>query len=790
MLSFRNRLLILLLGLVAVAQTVTLFTALARTAATERQQADAQLVSGAQVARRMIDYRERQLANAVVVLTSDFGLREAIAGADRLTVASALGNHAGRVGADLTVALRLDGEVLAYGEGTQSVDAAISEQLKQSVESQSGDAHFIITDDRVFQVFTAPVLAPDEIARVALGFAVDRDLALELKRLVGTDIAFLVSGKNGRRISISTMEREEVGSGVLESLGSKPVVASIGKKDYLVSAANLSQNDGSLSIALLKPMSEVNAAYRELAWNLILIIGATLLAAMIAGIYLGRVATRPVLELAAGARRITGGDYSSHVSARGGYELAHLADAFNAMQKGIADREAQLRHGALHDDATDLPNRRQAEEWLAAQLARKSASPDTAIVLIAITNLQEISAGFGFEIADRLISHLAQQLAQWSGVDRMVARTESSRFAVLATGTLSGNSSALAESILRAALVPLEIAGISLKASVVLGVAQAPRHSTHAAEALRCAEAAIEEAIQHRRSIGYFESASDHAQRRRLQLGSDLAKALASDQLYLHFQPKTRLSDRVTEGVEALVRWKHPELGQISPAEFVPVAEHTGANGLLTRWVLKQALQQLSEWHAAGLHVGVAVNLSATDVLDPGLLQYCIELLHAARVPAGALTLEITEGAFIYDSESAKKHIEMLRIAGVRFSIDDFGTGYSSLSQLRDLPVDELKIDQSFVRGLKGGATDVAVIRAIIDLGHGMGLRVVAEGVETEAQWRILADMGCDSAQGYLISPPVAARAVEPLLQRRPEGGRGDAAATASLKVLELRRRE
>jgi EAL domain-containing protein (putative c-di-GMP-specific phosphodiesterase class I) len=305
---------------------------------------------------------------------------------------------------------------------------------------------------------------------------------------------------------------------------------------------------------------------------------------------------------------------------------------------------------------------------------------------------------------------------------------------------------------------------------------------------LRCVEAAVETALSQKQPYAVFERASDEAQRRRLQLGADLPLALQSGQLYLHYQPKFRMVDRKVTGVEALVRWKHPEFGTISPAEFVPIAERTGASCALTHWVLHTALLQLAAWQRQGLAIDVAVNLSAADIIDPGMLQFILSALRDTQIAPGSLTLEITESVLLHEPEVARRNIELLRIAGVRFSIDDFGTGYSSLSQLRELAADELKIDQSFVRHMTEGPEQTAVIRAIIELAHGLGLRTVAEGVEQEAQWRLLAELGCDCAQGYLTSRPQTAADLAPLLETARTTDSGT--PTASLRVLELRRRE
>src|SRR5512139_3674256 len=434
MLSFRNRLLILLIGLVVGAETVTLFTALARTSATVREQADEQLVAGAHVAQRLLEYRERQLANAVAVLTADYGLREAVASGDRPTVASALVNHAARIGADLTVAVDLDGQVIAQGAGTGGVDPALLAALNVSADGDTGKARIVVASSGAWQVFISPVLAPDEIGRIALGFAVDERLARELRDLVGVHVAFLSDAAGVHRIAASTLpalQRAEFGG--QESLRSTPASITIGGEEYLATATHLASSQATIDIALLKPMQEVMAPYRQLALNLGLVIGVTLAAAVVAGIYLGRSAARPVQQLAAGAARIAAGNYSQGVAGSGGRELEHLADAFNSMQKGIADRESRLMHMARHDSATGLPNRLHAEEWLESRLRALPRDQHLCVVLVAVGNLQEVSATLGFDIAGEMVGHLGRCLSQWQGGEGLVARVDSSHFLVAAT---------------------------------------------------------------------------------------------------------------------------------------------------------------------------------------------------------------------------------------------------------------------------------------------------------------------------------------------------------------------
>jgi diguanylate cyclase (GGDEF)-like protein len=792
MLSFRNRLLILLIGLVVGAETVTLLTGLASTRKTVLQNAADQLAAGASTAGHQLESNEHLLDLSVSVLGRDEGLRKAFVYGDSATVASALANHASRIEADLSLALDLGGGLIAHGENMAPVEPELVNAIATSEAQGEAGAQFVVTPSGAYQIFTAPVLAPDEIGSMAFGFTVDAAFALDLRKRVGVDVAFLTAEDRLRRVVATTLPALPGGHFATDTgFGNAPAVITIGGAQYLAIAMDLATHGPSLQLALLKPMEQVMAPYRALAWNFALIIGLTLAAAVIAGIYLGGSAARPVQQLAEGAARIAAGDYSGRVEgSSGGRELANLAQAFNTMQQGIAERESQLLHQARHDAATGMPNRLAAEEWLTERLALLPQQGQLGVVLMAVANLQEISASLGFDIAGQLVRHLAGSIGKLAGEHSLVARVDATHFMVAVSPVTDNGMEALLSDLRACASQPLSTAGITLQAAVVLGAALAPRHGQSATELLRCAEAALETAIQQKQPQALFERASDEAQRRALQLGADLPLAVESGQLHLVYQPKFRMADRSPRGVEVLLRWRHPEFGNVSPAEFIPIAERTGASALVTRWVLRAALTQLAAWQRQDIHIELSVNLSAADIADPGMLEFILDQLRDARLAASALVLEITEGVLLHEPEAATRNMELLRVAGVRFSIDDFGTGYSSLSQLRQLAADELKIDQSFVRSLEHGPEHVAVIRAIIDLGQGLGLRTVAEGVETEAQSRVLAELGCDYVQGYLTGKPQAAADLTPQLIAAAAAATEATLRTASLRVLELRRKE
>jgi EAL domain-containing protein (putative c-di-GMP-specific phosphodiesterase class I) len=304
----------------------------------------------------------------------------------------------------------------------------------------------------------------------------------------------------------------------------------------------------------------------------------------------------------------------------------------------------------------------------------------------------------------------------------------------------------------------LEVDGLKLVLDAIAGVAIAPDHGDQAAELLSRAEVALNDCREASRPVMLYVPGRDARVRRRLELGALLREAIATGEgLYLAFQPKVHVDDGTMAGVETLARWRHPALGEVSPGEFAPLAEQIGAIRDLTRWVAREAIRQLGQWRAQGLSFDVAVNVSAADILDPDLGDELLGLLRRHDVPPSALVLEITESALVDDASAAARNVELMQAMGIRFAIDDFGTGHSSLSLLQRLPFDELKIDRSFLANAHESADDRKIVASTIELAHAIGMKVVAEGVELEASMQLLRELGCDVAQGFLVSRPIAA---------------------------------
>jgi diguanylate cyclase (GGDEF)-like protein len=423
----------------------------------------------------------------------------------------------------------------------------------------------------------------------------------------------------------------------------------------------------------------------------------------------------------------------------------------------LRDQARWNEHQARHDALTDLPNRVLLQHRIRRALADRRDGRLVALVLLDLDRFREVNDTLGHAHGDALILEMADRLRRHVGQDGTVARLGGDEFAVLLTDQPDPTAAlAAAESIRLALHAPVTIGGIVLAVEASAGVSTAPGDATDPSSLLQHADVALYVAKRGHRGVALYDRAVDEHSPDRLRLLAELARGIDADELVLHYQPKCDLSGHV-QGVEALVRWEHPTRGLLPPAEFVPAAERTGLIHPLTEVVLSAATRQARAWLDAGTPTPVAVNVSTRSLLDPGFADRVLAHLAAHRTPAELLGLEITETTIMKDPDRALAVLTRLAGAGVRLSIDDFGTGYSSLAYLKALPVHELKIDRSFVAAMTSSDRDRVLVESTIALGHRLGLEVVAEGVEDEATRQVLADLGCELAQGYLFSRPVPA---------------------------------
>jgi diguanylate cyclase (GGDEF)-like protein/PAS domain S-box-containing protein len=440
-------------------------------------------------------------------------------------------------------------------------------------------------------------------------------------------------------------------------------------------------------------------------------------------------------------------------------------------------REEELRYRAMHDSLTGLPNRLKLAEFLAAALESAYEDEPLRLLMVDLDGFKEVNDTLGHDMGDALLLELGKRFIDLTAHCACVARLGGDEFAILLTEKPAAGIEAFYAQIRATVSAPILIRGIPISLGASIGVAIAPMHGVDASLLLQRADLALYAAKRNHTAVEVFDPSMDTRSPRRLQMLTQLRSAIQQDELHLMFQPKVSLQARGAPEVEALCRWNSATLGQVSPAEFIPLAEATDVIRPLTEWTLERALSCCRDWHARGLPLKVAVNLSARHLQDEHLPEWLGNLLSRSGIRAEFLELEITEGSIMRDPDRAMRILQAIKTLGITLSIDDYGTGYSSLSYLQKLAVDRLKIDKSFVAGLLRNDRDQLIVKSTIDLAHGLNLEVIAEGIETPQQQAVLQRLGCDYAQGYLISRPLSSEHVFDWFFARTEGNAGLKAA-------------
>ncbi len=433
---------------------------------------------------------------------------------------------------------------------------------------------------------------------------------------------------------------------------------------------------------------------------------------------------------------------------------AALLPLLHGATKRFRRQMDEIEHRAHHDTLTELPNRARFRDRVAQAI--QEGGTGLAVLLIDLDRFKEVNDTLGHESGDLLLQQVGRRLVGGLPALDTVARLGGDEFAVLAQG-VRGSEEALevAHRLRRALETPFSLRGLRLEVEASIGIALVPEHGREVDTLLRHADVAMYLSKELHSGAEIYSEERDEYSPDRLRLVGELRGALSRGELEVHYEPKVSLASGEIHGVEALVRWAHPELGPLSPDRFIPLAEHTGLIRPLTRHVLQEALRQSRAWRIQGFDLGVAVNISGRDLLDLRLPDEVEALLRRWQVEPSRLELEITEGTMLSDPVRTKAILGRLKLLGVRIAVDDFGSGYSSLGYLRRLPLDVLKIDKSFVLNMLDDEDDAAIVRSTIDLAHNLGLEVVAEGVENDETRAALALLRCDRAQGYLFSRPL-----------------------------------
>jgi diguanylate cyclase (GGDEF)-like protein len=783
--SFRIRILALVLGLVTLVLTATIGAIAVKAHAEVKRQVGVQLRTAADTTREALKFRGTRLASAVDVLTTDFGFREAVSSMDGPTMLSAIENQRTRINADLVVVLNPDGRPVASTLGTLSVKT--QNDLKGLIASDL-DGEILqlyrLIDGRPYQVVLAPVLAPEPIGWAAMGFALDDGVATDLSRLLGVDVSFVAGAPDGPQYVATSVDRKERPPfvAITGAPEATPFVVEAGSDSILTWTNPIRSANGHLTLVLQRSLANALRPYNGVRDSIFAIGGLSLAIASALAVLLARSATRPVEDLKKAAERLEAGDYSVEVPPASTTELKGLASAFNAMRAAVADREATIRHQANHDPLTGLPTRPRItaildELLIRAQLAHRAVS----VCLVEIQQFQNIIGSFGHAAGDEVLSEMARRLLAHEGQPDRVGHIGTDRFLLLLESVGPSEAAHQAEVIAERLRGSFDYCGASFQLELRVGVVVFPTDGGQAAELLQRADLALHRAKETGVIVGLYREGDDSSHRQRLAILGDLRHAIAADELQLHYQPKVDASTGRLVGCEALVRWLHPHKGFIPPSDFIPHAERTGAIRSLTAWVVATALRDLRCWQEAGFEIDVSINVSPVDLADPRFADSVAVLLAQTGADASHVVLEVTESGAMKDLLATLRMMEQLRVLGIRFSIDDFGTGYSSLAHLKRLPVDEVKIDRSFIQEFAAQGDDDVIVRSTINLGHALNLKVVAEGVEAASSWEALGRLGCDLIQGYFVSKPLPTEQFTAWMtawsDRQPGIGHGELAA-------------
>ena len=508
---------------------------------------------------------------------------------------------------------------------------------------------------------------------------------------------------------------------------------------------------------LLRSLDEATAPWQRLQWTLLAFTALAIVVSAAFSVLTARRIATPLRALTRSAKRLGQGDYEQPVEVQGDHEIRELARSFEAMRQAVRTRDADVRRLAYEDALTKLPNREKFRSLLRQAIAHARAQTEPcAVVMLDLDRVKHVNDVLGHRFGDRLLRHVARRLKQEVRAEHdVVARLGGDEYALLLPGADVETALALARRILQAFEHPITLDDHTVDLGAGIGVACCPDHGIDAESLLSHAEMAMYAAKRQQAGVVVYEAALDSSSEETLSLLTELRSAVDGGELRLYLQPKIALATGQVIGAEALVRWEHPHKGLLTPIRFVPFAERTGFIRMLTGWMIERCATLLQVMQARGVPFKLSVNLSTRDLLDAELPGKLRRLVSEQRIDPGSLCLEITESAIMDDPQRAQHTLEHLNGMGFKLAIDDFGTGYSSLAYLKRLPVDELKIDQSFVLNMERDIDDAKIVRSTVDLAHNLGLTVVAEGVETAKAWKLLQALGCDEAQGYFVAKPM-----------------------------------
>ncbi|GGF72829.1 bifunctional diguanylate cyclase/phosphodiesterase [Alteromonas lipolytica] len=707
------------------------------------------------VLEQLLRDRSEQLLNSAGVLTDDFGFKQAVATGDIPTIKSVLQNHGQRIESDFMMLTDLSGNVLESQPGyfDRGSEFPFPDIINQVLED-GGSENAIIVDGSLYQIIMLPVYAPNPIAIAGIGFLDGDDFLKQVKTIIQADI--IVSSKrlvNGKHVvlhsSLPYLKAQRLSNEDRQTLSWFDVTFSR-DTPYLTRDIKLPATlNNEVSITLAVDVSTHFDNFTQLQFNILGISVFAIAGSMLLSMYMASRVNKPVASLVNAANHLADGNYEQSVNTSGHLqEINELSDAFVRMKDSIQNREQRILMQSRLDMLTQLYNRSHMEELIQQRL---NAGESLQVIGINIRDFRTINDLYGYSNGDSCIIAIAERIKSWEGT---AARLSGGELVWFANEPLTDEQIETFHTLLEQ---PVTAQQLVIPVKLVFTVVNCPVDANNAQDLFRRMNILLDEAELSSNWLLRFSADIEQRYLRRLSIITELKVVLQSDQdeLSLVYQPKISLKTRQVNGLEALIRWNSQRLGFIPPDEFIEIAEQAGFIEQVTDWVLNRVIADILTLRKHHIFVKPAVNLSTQDIQNKQLLERLIALLDDNKLTADDITLEITESDLVADANIAIANLQYLRDKGFSIAIDDFGTGYSSLAYLKHLPVSTIKIDKAFVLNLSTDTDDQQIVRTVLSLSTIFDLDVVAEGVEDADTMEILADWGCDTAQGYYISRPL-----------------------------------
>ncbi len=744
--SLRNRIFFFFILLLIVVQTVSFLNSYYANKRTEKQQLTSLSSQAETLLKGELNNRNYYLSAFVEIAATDNELAKDILAKDS-DLSLILNNHRKRIDADIALVFDLNarviGELLVKDSNKEIKRVYTGNQIGELFNHPSWLAEELTQtlyhyNNEIYQLVVTPVINDHQsIGHIALGYSLNKKLAEDLATLTNFNVGFGLESKNKWQwIAINKAANSEQFS----------PIETFNEEEFIAVNYPLGDVDGKQLIAsTFQLRSSLVAAIIEDSLNLLILISVTLAISLIGAFFIASGVTEPVRRLVKITKDITKGNYQSEIFVGKTYELNQLAEQFGEMQEAIESREKEIIQQAYSDSLTGLPNRNQFQREMHA-----IANPYL-LCQLNVRRLSDINDTLGHDVGDEVIQEIGNRLRT---LELPLFHTSGNGFLLRLDYKQTEDVKDCIQEI-NAVIEPnFSYQNIAIHLQVNIGVTYSSGWS-QSNQLLKEVDAAMQIAKRKNLLFQLYDPQIDLNTLDRLQLVNRLKSAIENDEFTLYYQPKLNLKNNTIEEVEALVRWIHPVNGLITPDAFIQIVDQTGQMNALSNWVINKAIEQYFVWQESGIDIRISVNISPENLLDDDFCQQLINKLCGSNALYQGFCFEITEDAFVDHNSKAIENITRLRKHGIILSIDDYGTGYSSLAQLKNLPVQELKIDRCFIQHLIQQPEDQLIVSSTIQLSHQLGLSVVAEGVEDKKTLDWLIKNNCEKAQGFFISRPL-----------------------------------